>query len=109
MSEKEETPSRALRAMVIALTAAAAGSLASCNAYPPAQEGITYRGSLERLEEVQPGDVAVAPIRNQTGNAGVPLDSLRLGFAEGLVERLYSPLESFFTKEWRLSEIELVK
>jgi len=23
--------------------------------------------------------------------------------------RLYSPRESFFTKEWRLSEIELVK
>jgi hypothetical protein len=23
--------------------------------------------------------------------------------------RLYSPLESFFTKEWRPSEIELVK
>ena len=26
-----------------------------------------------------------------------------------VILRLYSPLEPFFTKEWRLSEIELVK
>ena len=35
--------------------------------------------------------------------------SLRPGKGWFTLLRLYSPLESFFTKEWRLSEIELVK
>ncbi len=39
---------------------------------------------------------------NNTGTKGGPT-------SEGCGIRLYSPLEPFFTKPWRPSEIELVK
>ena len=45
-----------------------------------------------------------------TSERGAPFTTA--GFARKgwfTILRLYSPLESFFTKEWRLSEIELVR
>jgi len=50
------------------------------------------RGSLERLAELQPTDVAVAPIRDQTDSQRVPLALFRDAFVDALVERRYSPL-----------------
>ena len=50
-------------------------------------------GSLERLAQLQPGDIAVAPIRDQTRNQDVPAKLLRGAFANALIERLYSPLD----------------
>jgi hypothetical protein len=53
---------------------------------PPVQ------GALERLRELQPSDVAVAPVSDQTDGQRVPLDVFRGAFVESLIERLYSPL-----------------
>jgi len=39
---------------------------------------------------------------------GVMIGDMQLG-SWFTILRLYSPLEPFFTKEWRLSEIELVR
>jgi hypothetical protein len=55
-------------------------------AEPPVQ------GALERLRELQPTDVAVAPVSDQTDAQRVPLDVFRNAFVESLIERRYSPL-----------------
>ena len=51
------------------------------------------RGSPELLASLQPADIAIAPLRNQTGDDTVPLALIRGAFAEALVEQLYSPLD----------------
>lgn len=51
-------------------------------------------GDIERLLERQPADIAVAPVRDQTGFDQVPRDLMREAFEEALVERLYSPLST---------------
>ncbi len=48
------------------------------------------------LDELQPADIALLPIRNQSANRSVPLEALRADFQNGLVERLYSPLDFAF-------------
>ena len=53
---------------------------------PAAQRG------AERLGELQPTDVAVAPVRDQTDAQRVPLDVFRSSFVDSLIERRYSPL-----------------
>jgi hypothetical protein len=54
--------------------------------------------------------VSVAAVREGFLNAGVKDNEIlifsELGF---VILRLYSPLEPFFSKKWRPSEIELVK
>lgn len=56
------------------------------------------------LSALQPGDIALAPLRNQTGQAAVPLDELRRAFYEGLIDRLYSPLElAYVDSHWQES------
>lgn len=50
------------------------------------------RGSLELLERVQPADIAVAPIRDQTNAQRVPGELFRTAFVDALVARRYSPL-----------------
>ena len=68
--------------------------LAACNA---TQASRTDRSTqflpAEGLEQAQPADIAVAEIRNQTASENVPLEDLRTAFSDGLVERLYSPLD----------------
>jgi hypothetical protein len=49
-------------------------------------------GASERLAELQPAEIAVAPIRDQTDAQRVPLEVVRTAFVESLVERRYSPL-----------------
>ncbi len=51
-------------------------------------------GDFERLALRQPADIAVAPVRDQTGKDSVPRELVREAFSEVLVERLYSPLAS---------------
>lgn len=61
----------------------------------------TARGALERLHELQPTDVAVAPIRDQTNGQRVPLELFRSAFVETLIERRYSPLApSYVDANW---------
>lgn len=51
-------------------------------------------GASERLAELQPAEIAVAPIRDQTDAQRVPSEVLRTAFGESLVERRYSPLSN---------------
>jgi hypothetical protein len=46
----------------------------------------------QRLAAVNPADVVVLPIENQTGREDLPLDEIRAEFQSGLIKRLYSPL-----------------
>ena len=57
------------------------------------------RGDLDRLEKRQPADVAVAPVRDQTGDDTVPRDLMRTAFEEALVDRLYSPLDADYVDQ----------
>ena len=50
-------------------------------------------GAADVLYRLQPADIAVAPIQNQTGNPALPQGALREAFAKALLERLYSPLD----------------
>lgn len=50
-------------------------------------------GDEARLAQLQPGDVAVAPVRNQTGLEDLPSAALREAFGDALVGRMYSPLD----------------
>ena len=51
-------------------------------------------GSPEALAQLQPGDIAIAPLRNQSGNQKLPWEDLRESFGTALLEGLYSPLDS---------------
>jgi len=65
----------------------------ACHTTRPAEPAApAVRGAMERLLELQPTDVAVAPVRDQTDAQRVPLDVFRTLFVETLVERRYSPL-----------------
>jgi hypothetical protein len=83
-------PRRFLRLLAPVLVVALA---ASCNTPPKLPPGADNPGlSDQGLREVNPLDVAVLPVANQTGIGGLPLDELRRCFHAGLVERHYSPL-----------------
>jgi hypothetical protein len=68
------------------------GSLTACNA-PERNPAPRPGGSPELLNQIQPGDIVVAPVRNQTSSKNVPLDSLRSGLADAIVGRMYNPLD----------------
>lgn len=76
--------------------------LAACNATgAPQTVERTQPLPGEGLEEFQPADVALAPLRNQTKVQGVPLALLREAFYVELTQRLYSPLSlEFVDANW---------
>jgi len=79
---------------------------ASCAA-PDKRPEPTPTGSLERLAELQPGDIVVAPVRNQTGSDLVPLEELRLGLSNAMVGRMYNPLDlAYVDKNWMESSFK---
>jgi hypothetical protein len=51
------------------------------------------------LAQVNPLDVVVLPIQNNTGRTGLPLAELRRAFHAGLVRQKYSPLSLEFVDE----------
>ncbi len=57
------------------------------------------RGDLELLARRQPADVAVAPVRDQTGKDSVPRNLMRAAFEEALVDRMYSPLAAKYVDQ----------
>jgi len=68
-------------------------AFAACTTPPPLPPGADNPGlKTGELGTVNPLDVAVLPVENQTQRSGLPLDSLRRHFHAGLVERHYSPL-----------------
>lgn len=59
------------------------------------------RGAIDRLQELQPVDVAVAPVRDQTNSQRVPIEVFRNAFVQTLIERRYSPLApSYVDQNW---------
>lgn len=93
-------------ALVLPTFLAGLFALAACTAAPrPVQPGVpgerTETLAAEGLDRLQPADVAVAPIENLTGLAELPVDDLRAALAQGLVQRLYTPLAlDFVDKHW---------
>jgi hypothetical protein len=74
---------------------------AACASTRSSDEGQKTRGALDRLRELQPTDVAVAPVRDQTNVQRVPLEVFRTAFVESLIERRYSPLApSYVDANW---------
>jgi hypothetical protein len=68
-----------------------------CAATPAKKPGApSVRGSVERLQALQPSDVAVAPINDQTEQQRVPSEVFRRAFVETLIERRYSPLATHY-------------
>jgi hypothetical protein len=55
---------------------------------PPREIGLVSRG----IERVQPRDIVVLPLSNETGRTDLPLVEMRRAFYRGLVTRRYSPL-----------------
>ena len=98
--------SRSLRRLLPALLAAAPVVLVSaCQARAPrpAPNRAEPLGGAG-LDALQPADIALAPLRNQTGNPEVPLEDLRRALYEGLIDRLYSPLElAYVDRHWEES------
>ncbi len=82
------------------LLVAAVSSL-SCQGTSPVRSEPIPRGALERLQTLQPTDIAVAPIRDQTNAQRVPAELFRTAFIEALVARRYSPLSpSYVDGNW---------
>jgi hypothetical protein len=81
-------------ARILASVLAASLTALACNAVrkDKIDDGSGGREANARLEEIQPTDVAVAPVRDQTDAQRVPLDVFRTAFIETLIERRYSPL-----------------
>ena len=67
--------------------------LLACKSEPAAPVVRTEFLDEGTLAQVQPADVAVAPVRNQSGSTTVPVGALRRTLYEGLVTRLYSPVD----------------
>src|SRR5262245_26865893 len=89
------------RTMVRILAGALFALALSACAVTPQPEETTQKGALERLRELQPSDVAVAPVRDETDAQRVPLDVFRTAFVDSLIERRYSPLApSYVDANW---------
>lgn len=79
-------------APILACSAFLAPFGVACQVTPEVEQGPPVRGALDRLSVLQPTDVAVAQVRDQTRGQRVPLDLFRSAFVETLIERRYSPL-----------------
>lgn len=84
---------RWLAVLPLALCCAVAGSAVSGCASSHKVRGADNEGlSTGRLATVNPLEVVVPPIENQSGRDGLPLDALRTRFHSGLVKLRYTPL-----------------
>lgn len=73
----------------------------ACHTTPATPDVPPMSGALEHLRELQPTDVAVAPVRDQTDSQRVPVDVFRNAFIQTLIERRYSPLApSYVDSNW---------
>jgi hypothetical protein len=77
---------------VLLASLAALVPLSGCASIKPPREASVEGLGVGRLKEVNPLDVVVLPIENHSGRAGLPLDTMRREFQEGLVKLRYSPL-----------------
>ncbi len=79
------------RTLIIALTAVLATTSCETTNKPP--RGHDNESLVSgRLAQVNPRDIVVLSIENETGRSDLPLEALRTGFHAGLVKRRYSPL-----------------
>src|SRR6185503_13455348 len=88
-------------ARILASFVLASLSLCACNTTGSEEDTAPVRGALDRLAELQPADIAIAPVRDQTNAQRVPLEVFRNAFVESLIERRYSPLApSYVDANW---------
>lgn len=80
--------------LVLALVPACNSTGLGSGPLQPEEEPTGVFGASERLGELQPAEIAVAPVRDQTDAQRVPLEVVRTAFVESLVERRYSPLST---------------
>lgn len=71
-------------------------SFASCGPTRPPRGLDNPEIIVGSLEQVNPLDIVVLPIQNNTGREGLPLAQLRQAFHAGLVRQRYSPLSLDF-------------
>jgi len=90
------------KARILALVLLTSLTGSACNSTARRTDGAPeVRGALDRLAELQPVDVAVAPVRDQTGAQRVPLELFRTAFIQTLIERRYTPLApSYVDANW---------
>jgi hypothetical protein len=75
-------------------------ALLACETPTAIPQHVTDKLPSRGLEAVQPADVAVAPVRDETGN-GAPVEAMRAACYVGLVDRLYSPVSlDYADRQW---------
>lgn len=90
-----------VRSSVRIVTGLLLALVSSCQTARSGEDAPPVQGALERLAELQPSDVAVAPVLDRTDGQRVPLDLFRGAFVETLIERRYSPLApSYVDANW---------
>jgi hypothetical protein len=77
----------------------------ACQTNAPTPQHATDKLPSAGLAAAQPADIAVAPIRDETGRepaaAGAPLAAVRQAIYTGLVDRLYSPVSlDYLDRQW---------
>jgi hypothetical protein len=75
-------------------------ALLACETPTQVPQHVTDQLPGRGLEAVQPADVAVAPVRDESGG-GAPVDAVRQACYVGLVDRLYSPVSlDYVDQQW---------
>lgn len=95
-----------LRSPLLGVLSCVACLAAACNTTPSEPTRATaYIGggaiTSRQLADVAPVDVAVVPVRNQSGIPDVQVGAIREAVSSGLVDRLYSPLApEYVDRSW---------
>lgn len=89
---------RSIRAVAFAVLALATVLASACNQIPKRRGATVVESPAPSgaLMEVNPVDVVVAAVIDESGNRACPTGILREAFYEGLVGRYYSPLSLSF-------------
>ncbi len=95
-------PSRlALVLAPIALSVSGFATAAGCSLPPPKPQNENIRHPYFALEDAQPAEVAVVPVRDQSKEGGFPVIALRRALYDGLASRLYTPIDlEFVDAHW---------
>lgn len=72
-----------------------------CSVPQPKPQNENIRHPYYELEDAQPAEVAVVPIRDQSKEGSFPVDTLRRALYDGLATRLYTPIDlDFVDANW---------
>lgn len=95
---------RILAPGLLALAPLLSGACTTVQHLPDEQTTLLAGGTLQ---QAQPADVAVLPVRNQSGDENVPVARMRDRLYHGLLDRLYSPLDvEFVDARWEEAALD---